>query len=127
MPICHAETREQHQKRQELESLLASAAKMLPAVQQGLVTGPQTSTAPPLALAQTTALPQVWPASYNTVIDDCSNDRELWSVRCLKQFDHSNLAKAVAASKFGVSLLASVVPFTVLLLCLSGPVVYVML
>ena len=74
MRFCYAETHEQQQKRQQLESLLASAAKMLPAVQQGLVTGPQTSTAPPLALAQTTAPPQVWSAAYNTVSAACSND-----------------------------------------------------
>lgn len=57
--LLHAETPEQQVRRQQLESLLASAAKMVPVAQQGLVAGPQTNTLPALSLAQTLTTPQV--------------------------------------------------------------------
>ena len=50
---------EQAERRQQLEDLLASAAKALPAVQQGLVTGLQISAAPQLALVHASSAPQV--------------------------------------------------------------------
>ena len=50
---------EEREQQQQLEGLLASAANMLPAAQQGLATTPPQTPGPTLALARGTAARQV--------------------------------------------------------------------
>lgn len=56
---AHAGTPEQQQKQQQLEHLLASAAKMLPTPQLGLATAPPHTPGPALSLDRASALGQV--------------------------------------------------------------------
>lgn len=55
----HAGTSEQQQRQQQLERLLASAAKMLPTPQLGLATAPSHTPGPALSLDKASALGQV--------------------------------------------------------------------
>ena len=55
----HAGTPEQQQRQQQLERLLASAAKMLPMPQLGLATAPPHTPGPALSLGKASALGQV--------------------------------------------------------------------
>ena len=57
--VVHAGTAEQQQQHQQLERLLASAAKMLPAAQLGLAVAPPQTPGPPLALERSSAVGQV--------------------------------------------------------------------
>ena len=59
LPSDDAGTAEEQEQQQQLEGLLASAAKMLPAAQQGLATTPQQSPGPDLALTGGPAAGQV--------------------------------------------------------------------
>ena len=55
----HAGTSEQQHRQQQLERLLASAAKALPAAQRGLATAPPDTPGPALSLDKASALGQV--------------------------------------------------------------------
>ena len=55
----HAGTQEQQQRQQQLERMLASAAKTLPAAQLGLATAPPDPPGPALTLEKASALGQV--------------------------------------------------------------------
>jgi len=66
--LQHTGSVEEQEQQQQLEGLLESAARMLPAAQQGLATAPhQTDGGPALALTTTTAAGQVSASCLNPV------------------------------------------------------------
>lgn len=78
----HTGSAEEQEQQQQLEGLLESAARMLPAAQQGLATAPhQTHGGPALALTTTTAAGQVTascPNPVKTCFSSSSNTSVFW-------------------------------------------------
>ena len=62
--LCCTGTADQQKQQQQLEKLLSSAARMLPAPQWGLATAPSEPERPPLAIGNASALEQVGVAHH---------------------------------------------------------------
>jgi len=68
--LQHTGSAEEQEQQQQLEGLLESAARILPAAQQGLATAPhQTQGGPALALTTTTAAGQVTASSVSILFE----------------------------------------------------------
>ena len=65
--LQHTGSAEEQEQQQQLEGLLESAARMLPAAQQGLATAPHQTSGPALALTTSTAAGQVTASCLNPV------------------------------------------------------------